>query len=285
MSKKIAVAAMSTSGLDYYAHPHNVALLRLKLILGGTTYFDDPKRFNNDQFVQWVKENELLLPKTSPPSRLEITKFFLNLADEGYEEVIFIAISAKLSKTYQNVVDCIPLLKDKIKIHPFDSKSGTFTEGWLALEAERLLAQGWDVNKVLTRLDVVRSNSYVYFGVDDLSYLVKNGRLSSASQFLANVLRIKPLIKVNKDGTADVDSRVFTTSRAMQALCNRVQDLTTTGRYSVFTLYAGSPELHREMQIMLSERNGLRNLPAYPITPAIAAHVGPYSFGVGIVPL
>ncbi|QMT30937.1 DegV family protein [Alysiella filiformis] len=285
MSRKVAVAAMSTSGLDYYPHPHNIALLRLKLILGGVTYSDDPKRFSNEQFVRWVKENELLLPKTSPPNRLEITKFFLNLADQGYEEVIFIAISSKLSKSYQNVLDCIPLLKDKIKIHPFDSKSGTFTEGWLALEAERLLAQGWDVKKVLTRLEVVRNNSYVFFGVDDLTYLVKNGRLSSASQFLANVLRIKPLIRVEKDGTAVVAERVFTTSRAMQALCHRVKELTSTGKYSVFTLYAGSAELHREMQIMLSEQNGLRNLPAYPITPAIASHVGPYSFGVGIVPL
>lgn len=141
------------------------------------------------------------------------------------------------------------------------------------------------MKKVLTRLEVVRNNSYVFFGVDDLTYLVKNGRLSSASQFLANVLRIKPLIRVEKDGTAVVAERVFTTSRAMQALCHRVKELTSTGKYSVFTLYAGSAELHREMQIMLSEQNGLRNLPAYPITPAIASHVGPYSFGVGIVPL
>lgn len=80
-----------------------------------------------------------------------------------------------------------------------------------------------------------------------------------------------------KDGTAVVAERVFTTSRAMQALCHRVKELTSTGKYSVFTLYAGSAELHREMQIMLSEQNGLRNLPAYPITPAIASHVGPYS--------
>lgn len=132
MSRKVAVAAMSTSGLDYYPHPHNIALLRLKLILGGVTYSDDPKRFSNEQFVRWVKENELLLPKTSPPNRLEITKFFLNLADQGYEEVIFIAISSKLSKSYQNVLDCIPLLKDKIKIHPLTANQAPLPKaGWL----------------------------------------------------------------------------------------------------------------------------------------------------------
>lgn len=285
MTKKVAVAAMSTSGLDYYPHPHNVHILRLKVILGGQNHVDDPKRFSNEQFVRWVKENDVLLPKTSPPSRLEITKFFLNFIDEGYDEVIFIAMSAALSKTYQQVIDSLPLLQDKIKVHVFNSKTGTFTEGWMALEAERLLAQGWDVKKVLARLEVIRDNSHVFFGVDDLTYMVRNGRLSSASQFVANFLRIKPLIKVDPDGRAVVAERVFTVHRAMVALSNYVRDITATGRYSVFTLYSGAPNLHHDMQVMLAERNGLKNLPAYPISPVVAAHSGIYSYGLGIVPM
>lgn len=286
MSKRVAVAAMSTSGLDYYPHPHNVHILRLKVILGGQTFIDDPKRFSNDQFVRWVRENEVLLPKTSPPSRLEITKFFLNFIDEGYDEVIFIAMSSMLSKTYKQVIDSIPLLQGKIQVHPFDTKSGTFTEGWMALEAERLLAQGWDTKKVLARLEVIRDNSHVFFGVDDLTYMVRNGRLSSASQFVASLLRIKPLIKVDTDGRAVVAERVFTTHRATVAMSNYVQDIMAKGgRYNVFTLYSGHLDLHRNMQMVLAERNGLKNLPAYPIGPVVSAHAGVSAYGVGIVPI
>lgn len=285
MNKKVAVAAMSTSGLDHYPHPHNIHILRLKLILGGQTFIDDPSCISYEQFVQWVRENGVLLPKTSPPTRLEITKFFLRFVDEGYDEVIFITMSSMLSKTYKQVLDSLPLLHGKIQIHVFDSKSGTFTEGWMALEAERLLAQGWDTKKILARLEVIRDNSHVFFGVDDLTYMVRNGRLSSTSQFIANLLRIKPLIKVDPDGRAVIAERVVTTHRATLALSNYVRDITATGRYSVFTLYAGAPELHRDMQVILAERNGLKNLPAYPISPVVAAHAGVSAYGVGIVPL
>lgn len=284
MGKRVVVA-MSTSSLAYYTEPHDVRILNLKVYLGRNVYLDTPQHLTNDQFVRWIYEHPNELPKTSPPSNLEIRKFFLELLDEGYDEVLFVAMSSALSKTFQSVLNFIPLLQDKMKIHMFNTRTGTFTEAWMALEADKCFKQGWSIDKTITRLTYLRDNSHVFFGVDDLNYLVRNGRLTVTSQFFANLLRIKPLIMVNREGEAVVADKIMTTRRAMYSLAHRVSDILKTGKYTIFTLYAGEPRLHAEMVEILYEELGLKNLPAYPISPVVAAHIGPSGFGIGLLPL
>lgn len=284
MSKTVVVA-MSTSGLDYYPFDHDIRILRLKVILGDKTYVDSPEFIDNDRFVSWVRENPDQLPKSAPPSRLEITKFFLGLQDEGFEDILFIAMSSALSKTYQQVIDMIPLLQNKVRVHVFNSRTGTFTEGLMALEADKCLKQGMSVEETLRRLEDMRRDSHVMFGVDDLTYMVKNGRLSFASHFFANLFKIKPLIDVDRDGKAIVAEKIMTTTRTMHAISDRIRELTTTRDYYVFTLYSGNMELHKQLVDILAERNNLSGLPSYPISPVVTAHAGISGFGVGLLPL
>ncbi len=284
MSKAVVVA-MSTSGLDYYPFEHDIRILRLKVILGDTTYIDSPEFINNDRFVEWVNQNPDKLPKSSPPSRLELIKFFLALQDEGYEDILFIAMSSALSKTYQQVIDMIPLLQGKVRVHVFNSRTGTFTEGLMALEADKCLKQGMTIEQTLERLEEMRRDCHVLFGVNDLTYLVKNGRLSFASQFVANLFKIKPLIQVDREGRAVVADKIMTINRSIIALSDRVREITATRDYYVFTLYSGDMKIHQDFVNVLADRNNLSGLPAYPISPVVTAHAGISAFGVGLLPL
>ena len=95
------------------------------------------------------------------------------------------------------------------------------------------------------------------------------------------MLQIKPLVQINEDGQIIVAEKIMTTRRAMQNLSDRIAELPAKEQSMIYTLYSGSPELHRDFTEMLAERNGLDNLPAYPISPVVAAHIGPYAFGFG----
>lgn len=279
MGKKLVVA-MSTSCLDYHPEPHNVRILRLNISLDGKTYIDGDT-LKADDFQQWMIQSPQSLATTSPPSRLDLTKFFLRIADEGYDEVLFIAMSTALSKTYYKVQEIIPTVRSCLTIHLFDSKTATFTEGFMALEADRCLSQGMTMAQTLNHLYQMRMNNIVMMGVSNLYYLIQNGRLSSASGFIANMLQIKPLVQINEDGQIIVAEKIMTTRRAMQNLSDRIAELPSKEQSMIYTLYSGSPELHRDFTEMLAERNGLDNLPAYPISPVVAAHIGPYAFGFG----
>ncbi|WP_304334229.1 DegV family protein [Conchiformibius steedae] len=281
MGKKLVVA-MSTSCLDYHPHPHNVRILRLNIELSGKRYIDGLSLKNSD-FQSWMLNNPQHLAKTSPPNRLEITKFFLKIMDEGYRQVLFVGMSEALSKTCARVREIIPLFEGKMAIRVFDTRSGTFTEGMMALEADRCFRQGWSMEKTVARLEELRDDCQVIFGVSDLSYLIDNGRLSRVSGFVANLLHLKPLIHVNRDGEAEVAERIMTTVRAMRALSDHVGQALQRGHYSVCTLYSGNLELHRDLEYILETHNQLRHLPAYPLSPVVAAHIGPHAFGVGLI--
>ena len=151
--------------------------------------------------------------------------------------------------------------------------------------ADKMLKKGHSVQQVLNRLEEIRRLTHVMFGVDDLTYLVKNGRLSFASQFFANLFKIKPLINVDRDGRAVVAEKIMTTRRAMLAISDRIRQITASRDYYVFTLYSGDMEIHQEFVDVLAEYNNLSGLPAYPISPVVTAHSGISAFGVGLLPL
>nr|UOP04957.1 DegV family EDD domain-containing protein [Conchiformibius kuhniae] len=243
----------------------------------------DGQTLKNGDFQNWMLEHPRQMAKTSPPSRLEITKFFLKIMDEGYREVLFVGMSEALSKTCARVREIVPLFEGKMVIRVFDSRSGTFIEGMMALEADYCFRQGRTMEQTLARLDELRSDCRVVFGVGDLSYLLHNGRLSKTAGFIANLLRLKPLIQVNRAGEAVVAERIMTTVRAMRVLSDRVGTYLQRGNYSVFTLYSGDLDLHRDLEDILASRNNLHHLPSYPISPVVAAHIEPHAFGVGLI--
>lgn len=284
MDKKLVVA-MSTSCLDYHPHPHRVRILRLYIEMGGRRYLDGQELKHAD-FQDWMLSHPGQTAQTAPPPRLELTRFFLKIMDEGYSEVLFIAMSSALSATGARVREIAPLFDGKMRIEVFDSQTGTFTEGLMALEADRCFQAGWTMERTLARLEYLRRDCQVLFGVADLRYLIDNGRLSRMSGTVANLLRLKPLIQVNGEGggKARVAERIMTTTRAMRAISERVGYYTDGGScHSVFTLYSGSSGLHRDLQDMLAAHHGLSRLPAYPISPVVAAHIGPFAFGVGMM--
>lgn len=280
---KRVIVAMSTAGLDYHYEEHDIRILRLNVHIENEVFVDG-QTITCDEFQRWLLSHPDQLASTSPPSQLLLRKFFLGLMDEGFEEVLFVGMSSVLSKTCEHVRNVIPLLHEKMKVTVFDTRTGAFNEGLMALEAQKCFAKGWSTKKTIQRLDMLRQHQQVYFGVDNLKYLVNNGRLSYASGLLANFLNIKPLIHVNRDGVAEVAEKIFSTQRVMQAIAERINEQTKVDEYRVFTLYSGvsSTHLHRELQKVLAEQCNLNDLPSYPISPVLAAHIGPYAFGAGL---
>lgn len=282
MSKKLVVA-MSTSGLDYYPNAHSIRILHLNVTVGEETFVDG-ETLKADAFEEWLLKNPSGVVKTSPPSDNMLTRFFMKIVDDGYDEVLVVTMSSVLSKTHEYVKQLIPLFADKLRIHVFDSKTGTFAEGLMALEAEQCFNKGMDVESTLTRLRKMRQNNTVMFAVSDLRYLINNGRLSQTAGFFANMLNIKPIIQVTPNGEAVVAEKIMSFNRAMTSLSKHLEGYLKQGKnHRVYLLYTGSKrDNFFEFERIVAENNHLKQLPAYPITPVVSAHAGPNCVGFGI---
>ncbi len=279
MSKRI-IATTSTSCLDYYEHKHDIKTIRIKLDIDGKLYADGTD-MTAEVFYDFLIANPNVIPKTTQPPVGELMEFFEDLAKEGYTEVIVTTISAKLSGTYNGICQCAKLLEDKIKIIPFDTKTVCFNEGMFALKAAEMLEDGKTTEEILNTLKHMTENNKIMFAVDELAYLVKNGRLSGAAGFIGSVLKIKPILEVVENGTIQAVEKIRTTKKALEGVCDRIKNYVGDKDYWMYIVYTGN-QLVPFLKDTLKEKCNIENLHEAPCTPIVGCHVGPQAIGVGI---
>ncbi|CCV64806.1 DegV family protein, putative fragment [Alteracholeplasma palmae J233] len=181
----IKVVTTSTGCLDYYSKPHDVDTIRIKIFSDGKEYLDGDT-MKAEEFYKILRANPEWVPKTSQPSVGEMVSYFESLADKGYKKAFVTTISSSLSGTINSVTQASLLVSDKIEVTVYDTKTVCFSEGYFALEADRLFKEGKSVEEVIKYLDYMKQNNTIFFAVDSLTQLVNNGRLTGAKAFLVN---------------------------------------------------------------------------------------------------
>jgi len=153
-----------------------------------------------DTFYARLEESEEL-PTSAHPSPAEFMDAFRSVAD--HEEIIFIALSSKLTGTYNTASIAAQLLEDEefpSRIHVFDSCQASYGAALIVLEAAKLAQEGLNAEEIIERLNELVPRIGVFFVMNTLKYAYKGGRIGAISAITADTLGIKPLL-VFKDGT------------------------------------------------------------------------------------
>ncbi len=279
MPKRI-VATTSTSCLDYYKHEENIRTIRIKIDIDGELYADGTE-MPADKFFKMLQDNPNLIPKTTQVPLGELMDFFNGLYDEGYDEVFVTTISSKLSGSYNEILTCADMLKDKMRIEVYDTKTVCFNEGVFALKAAMMINEGKTFEEIKEQLDYMAQNNLIMFAVDNLTYLVKNGRLSGAAGFVAGLLKIKPLLEVQNNGEIHSIKKIRTIKKALDAVCERAKEYTNGKDYYVYLVSTTTENLDY-LREGIKNTLGKDNLIHVAGSPIVGCHVGPGALGVGI---
>lgn len=279
--RKAIICSTSTGGLDYYDKEHNIEIVRIKLLIGDKEYLDGVD-IKAEEFYMMLRNNKGPLPKTSQPSVGEMMEFYNGLYERGYTDVFLTTISAELSGTYNSAVQAAKELEDKMNIRVFDTKTVTFSEGMFALKAEEMLNEGKTFDQIEEVLTRMRKRNTIFFAVDSLEYLVKNGRLSGAAGFMGKMLKIKPILQVQETGKIVAIEKIRTIKKALSLITNKIEAYTNGRPYDAHIIYTGNPSLQDHFLEVLKEELGLENLYMAPSTPVVGGHVGPDVIGIGI---
>lgn len=278
---KVKVASTSTSCLDYYNDEHGIDIIRIKLI-------DDDKKLLDgiditaNEFYERLRSNPEWIPKTSQPSIGEVLEYFEQLVLEGYTNLFITTLSSSLSGTYNSIYQASLIIKDKLDVVVYDTKTVCFSEGHFALTAKRLFDEGKSVEEVIEALDIMKENNTIFFAVDSLNQLVNNGRLSGAQAFFGKLLKVKPILEVQGNGQIIAVEKTRSIKKALKIVASKVKDYTKDRKYFAHILYAGESELKGYFLDILREELGLENLYEAPSTPVVGAHIGPDVIGIGI---
>lgn len=222
------------------------------------------------------------IPTTLPPSVDDFLQIYQQLFDQGAKEIISIHLSSRLSNTVQHARIAAEQFSGRIVI--IDSQT---ISGGIALQvmrARELIDSGLDMFEIRKELDLAKTDMSGRFVVDNLTYLQKNGRVSTAGAFFGNLLAVKPLLKV-EEGRIDSIGWVRGHSKVVGELVQFVQQYIRRHRKArIIYLYTdGGAVLLPEIKALLSLLP-LSDRGTYSIGPVVATHSGHGTVGIGLEP-
>ncbi len=279
--QKIAVISDVNAGLDYLGYNPKIPVLR-SIINFGEDHFIDGVDIKANEFYKKLQTSSMI-PSTSAPTVGEAMELLDKLVEENYTDVIMVSISYQLSSIGQMVETLIEEYADKINIHVIDSKMAAYMQGFLAVTAKKMAAEGKTVAEILDYCHYLIANSHAYFVVDDLSYLVKNGRLSGAAGFVGSLLKVKPVLELTKEGKIVSKEKIRTHSKAVErALEMFMDEIKDAKKVKIFVFHTAREQDAKELVKRLqAECKNAETIELHMVTPAVGAHIGCGIIGFG----
>lgn len=280
MSNKIAVVACSNACLDYFDHPYDIRILRSTLHLGDEDYLDYID-ISADEFYQRLEKDKSIFPSSSYMPLGQMIELFEGLQKDGYNQVVVVTISAHMSGIY-NAAQMALKEVDGLEGFVFDSKTVAYPQAKMALRACEMIEEGKEVPEILKELEYIRDNNNIYFGVKTLTYLVKNGRLSNASGFIGNTMKIKPILQIDSDGNVITKEKIRTFHKAVDKILELYLEETEGKDVETFIIHANNHETYEYFKNRIRELRDPNCEPFnMPLTAVVGAHSGPKTIGLG----
>lgn len=278
---RIRIVTDSTSDLPpKLAAQHDVTVIPLEVFFGSDS-FRDGIDLGGDAFYEKLRTSPHH-PRTSQPSPADFAKVYEELTRDG-SAVISIHISEKLSGTLGSARLARQMLQDH-EIHIVDSQSVSLGLGMQVLAAVDGVRAGLDVAAIMQRLEQIQAATKIYFAVDTLEYLQRNGRIGKAQAMLGSLLSIKPLLQIEDGVVAPLD-KVRGQARVMPRLLELVREAIAPGTPTRFgLLHAQAPERAEALKAQLEADYPGSEFVTASIGAVVGTHAGPGTFGIVAVP-
>lgn len=221
---------------------------------------------------------------TSQPSVGAFLEVYQTLLSSGYEEILSIHLSSKISGTLSSAQMAIDLIPDA-KIKLFDSGSAALGLGFLAWAAADWANQGLSASEIMGLLPRIKEKTELYFIVDTLEYLQRGGRIGGAAAVFGTLLQIKPILYFNAEGVIDVFDKVRSKGRALQRVFSVLERALTIGKpHRIAVIHVGVPEEAAALAEKLDKDYPGHDIRVFEAGPVIATHVGPGTLGISFHP-
>ncbi len=155
---------------------------------------------SSDKFYEYMAEGKL--SKTTMVTDDDAYKFFRALL-LNKKDVLHIAFSSALSGCYQSYLNAQKRLISEFpnqKLVIIDSKGASIGEGLLCYYALQKRESGATISDNAIYLNELREHIGHSFTVDDIYHLFRGGRITKNQAIVGSVVKIKPVLTVNKAG-------------------------------------------------------------------------------------
>ncbi|MFI3237980.1 MAG: DegV family protein [Lachnospiraceae bacterium] len=154
-------------------------------------FFTDDENFDQMDFIKKVAASKNVAKSSCPSPEAYLEQFQADV-----ERVYVIALSSHLSGSYNSAVLAKALYEethDDKQIFVLDSLGASSGETLMMLKLMELEEMGLSFEEITEQIVAYRDSSLLFFVLDDLETLRKNGRLTGLKAVMATTLKIKPI--------------------------------------------------------------------------------------------
>lgn len=225
--------------------------------------------------------------RTSQPSPGELMDMWQSILDEGYDEIVYIPMTKRLSGSYESALNFAREFDGKVQV--VNNLRLSVMQYESVYDAKSMADNGMDAKSIKERLEKASRKSFMVLTVDTLSYLKNGGRVSASKALVATLANIKPILMLIGE-----ELEVQKKARGLQVARNKLIDLV---KEKGKELYGSIPKEKLVVGVIdtFVEDSKARELvekvkevfPGYKILNrkcpcSVACHVGPNAIGVSI---
>lgn len=269
-----------------YIEKNDVKIVRHTFIVEKGGKFEEREdNFQSYQdYVSFYQElREGAFSRTSMLNYEKHYAHFLSLARDGAEEVVHFTISSGLSPTKDVAAKAAAEVKKefpKFDVLVVDPLTATVGQGALVMLAVKFRDEGKSAKETFDYINSLRLHIQHFIVADDLNYLKRGGRISSAAAAVGGVLGIKPIISFDNEGKLFVLEKVRGAKKAISFIKKKLETEAPNELKYVFIIHTDNEPAAQELRDFVVNKFGFEPH-VFIMGPVIGSHVGPGAFALG----
>ena len=225
-------------------------------------------------FYRQMREGRVA--KTSAINEDAYYQMFTPILEEG-KDILYLAFSSGLSVTCENSKKVAADLSSRYPertIRSVDSLAASAGEGLFVYLAKMNREQGMTLEENAASLEKEIHHVCHWFTVEDLKYLKRGGRISTATALLGTALNVKPVLHVDDEGHLIKMSQTHGRKKSIRTMAAHLGETIREGS-PVFISNADCMEDAEFLKKILKEEYGVETTLISEIGSVIGAHSGP----------
>lgn len=266
---------------------YGVELTPQKIVVDGVEH-DTRGEIDFEQIDAWVKtarEHPFVLGT----SAAQFTSVFVELAKRD-PHIFAVMTSRKVIQTHDSAVAAKRTLEAQagrgdVEVHVADSGFTDLGAGFAVALAGEAARSGRSMAEAAALVDAYRTSARFTLVADTLEYLVKGGRATSLRAFMANILRVRPLIGM-VDGELATQGKISSSGDREEAIAAHMERELGAGRRVWIGVFHGNTPLRASaLARSLSSRFRVEYQCIRPLAASIYLHMGPGAVGAVVAPV
>lgn len=265
-----------------YVNEKKINIVNLTCIFDEKEYIDDlGKNLSFKDFYDGMEKG--ILAKTSQPSTDAFYTLFKKLVNEN-KDILYLCVSSGLSGTINSANIARKMILEESKeanIYILDALTASLGLGLCVVKAVDLKESGKSMDEIINFLEECKQNLNTYITVNDLVYLKRGGRISSAAAMFGMVLHIKPILTLNHEGRVIPVLKVRGRKKAIDKIFELVLErIINPEEQTIFISHGNCFEEANRLKERIESRIHVKSFIISDIGPVVGTYGGPGAIAV-----